>query len=180
MKHHMDRTVYVLLGNLLRYPKGALSAQAAAAEASLETACPEARRALLRFRDAIAPLDTDALEECYTRTFDVTPLCVPYLSVYLFGEDSFKRSELMMGLMSAYERAGWKLHGELPDHVAIVLQFAPHFDPGEWEELVEWCLLGPAARMAAHLEKKENPYGHLLRAVHCVLQQACLKEASHA
>jgi len=175
-----DRTIYVLFGNLLRQPGADFAAQTATLEASLPEAFEEARAALGRFRAAITPLGRDALEELHARTFDIMPMCVPYLSVHLFGEESFKRSELMLGLLDAYARSGWKLQGELPDHVGVVLQFAPQFPPEEWEELVEWCLTGPVGRMAGILEKKDNPYGHLFRAVHSVLQRTCGKEAIHA
>lgn len=160
----------VALGRLLAFPRpAAFAADLAAAEAGLAEPMPAAAAALAAFRAAVGGLGNDGLEDLYSRTFDLAPRCVPYLSVHLFGAESFKRARLMTGLDEAYRRAGFDRGGELPDHLGVVLRFADAFGAEDWEELLALCLGRPLARMRADLAAADNPYRHLLDAVRLVL-----------
>ena len=124
-----------------------------------------------RFACAFSALSQDEREELYTATFDVTPACVPYVSIHLFGEENFKRGEFMAALNARYVAAGFDTRGELPDHIAVLLRFLAETDEVERRELVEFCLLGPLAKMIAAL-MGENPYRGLLEAAHEILRAA--------
>ena len=105
------------------------------------------------------------IEEQYTRAFDIAPIAVPYLSVYLFGAENPQRGAFMAGLMEAYEKAGHACGGELPDHIAVLLRYAPKAPPGEWEELCEHCLPTPLRLMRIALEEAKSPYAQLADAL---------------
>ena len=94
----------------------------------------------------------------------MTPQCGLYLSVYLFGEENFKRSELMTGLKSVYEKQGPFEMTELPDHLAVVLKQNALFSEEEWGELVLMGLTGAIPKIIELLEKNDNPYVFLLKA----------------
>jgi len=119
---------------------------------------------LAAFRDHMIALNQDEREELYTATFDVTPRCVPYVSIHLFGEENFKRGEFMAALHSRYELLGFDTGGELPDHLSILLRYASALAEPERRELVEYCLLGPLGKMIESLAGG-HPYGFLLQAV---------------
>lgn len=163
------------LGALLAYPRQErFAADLAHAEgALLEAGRTGAARELEAFERAAAVRTFEELQDLYTRTFDLAPRCPPYLSIHLFGQESFDRSRLMTGLEATYERAGidraGEWGGELPDHVAVVLSSAHAFDDDEWDELVELGLARPLALMHGILRAKSNPYRHLLEAVRRVL-----------
>jgi len=123
------------------------------------------------FARAFAALSQDEREELYTATFDVTPTCVPYVSIHLFGEEHFKRGEFMAALSARYAKAGFETRGELPDHLSALLRFLAQTDEAERRELVRFCLLGPLNKMIAALAE-ENPYRALLEAVREVLTAA--------
>jgi nitrate reductase delta subunit len=123
-------------------------------------ACPE----LDAFGEALAALSPDAREELHAATFDVTPSCVPYLGIHLFGEENFKRGEFMAALLARYAETGFAPGGELPDHLATVLRFFAGAGEAERRELAEYCLLAPVETMARGLSP-ENPYRSLLGAV---------------
>lgn len=123
------------------------------------------------FARAFAALSQDEREELYTATFDVTPACVPYVSIHLFGEESFKRGEFMAALSARYAAAGFETRGELPDHLSVLLRFLAQTDEAEQRELVQFCLLGPLGKMIAALSD-ENPYRALLGTVREVLASA--------
>lgn len=116
-------------------------------------------------------LSSDEREELYTATFDVTPACVAYVSIHLFGEENFKRGEFMAGLNARYAQAGFPTHGELPDHLCLLLRFAAETSEAERRELTEFCLLGPLGKMITALSE-DNPYRALLETVRGVLRAA--------
>ena len=131
---------------------------------------PRAARQLDRFLDRARSLGPERLQEVHGRTFELSPSCVPYLSVHLFGDGSFRRARLMAGLAESYHRAGFDRGGELPDHLGLVLRFAPHMDGDEWRELVRFCLVPALPSIAAGLEGTDNPYRHVLEAVRLLLE----------
>lgn len=159
-----------LLGPLLAYPRPeSFRSDLAEARAGLaadgSSAATGALEALRAFAAEVEDLSVTALQELYGRNFDLSPRCVPYLSVHLFGQESFERAKLMTGLDSVYRRAGIDRGGELPDHVALVLTHAEAFGDEDWAELVEHCLARPLALMLGALDDAGDPYRHLLRAV---------------
>jgi nitrate reductase delta subunit len=119
---------------------------------------------LLAFCNAVSRLTADEREELYTATFDVTPRCVPYVSIHLFGEENFKRGEFMAALHNQYEQVGFVTGGELPDHLAILLRYAATLSEPARRELVEFCLLGPVGKIMDSLPD-EHPYRYLLETV---------------
>lgn len=104
---------------------------------------------------------SDERQELYTATFDVTPVCVPYVSIHLFGEENFKRGEFMAALHARYAQAGFDPRGELADHIAVLLRFAAQVDDAERRELAEFCLIRPLEKMIAALPET-NPYRQAL------------------
>lgn len=177
----MSRKAVAALGVLLAYPRRErFAADLARAEGRLlEAGAAEAAEALEAFERAAVRRSFDELEELYTRTFDLTPSCAPFLSVHLFGQESFRRARLMTGLEEVYRKAGFDRGTELPDHVAVVLQAAESFPEAEWAELVERVLARPLARMKGALDAK-NPYRYLVEAVRRVLGVAEVPEEAPA
>lgn len=65
-----------------------------------------------------------ALAAEYVATFDHRKLGSLYLTYYAYG-DTRKRGMALLRFTHAYRAAGLELgHGELPDHLAVVLEFA--------------------------------------------------------
>ncbi len=119
---------------------------------------------LAEFQQALSELDQDQREELYTATFDVMPRCVPYVSIHLFGEENFKRGEFMAALNSQYELQQFDTEGELPDHLAVILGYAASLNEPARRELVEFCLLGPLAKIHSALPD-DHPYRFALVAL---------------
>ncbi len=111
-------------------------------------------------------------QEHYVQTFDVMPQCSLYLSIHLFGEESFNRAELMAGLKGVYERHHAFEMTELPDHLGVVLKQNALFEDDEWAELVSMCLLPAIPKMIGELEKRGNSYALILKAVQALLEEA--------
>jgi nitrate reductase delta subunit len=116
-----------------------------------------------RFLDEVHAIDPAELQMLYTATFDLAPVCSPYLGVHLFGDEGRERARLMIGLRTAYGDRGDGGAGELPDHVAEVLRFARVFGDDEWSELVGLVMIPALTRMHTLLPAS-NPYRHLVAA----------------
>jgi nitrate reductase assembly molybdenum cofactor insertion protein NarJ len=171
------RRAAAALGALFAFPRRRrFAADLARAEGRLlEAGAGEAAASLEAFERAAVRRSFDELEDLYTRTFDLSPSCPPFLSVHLFGQESFRRARLMTGLEETYGKAGFDRGSELPDHVAVVLQAALAFSGEEWQELVDRVLAPSLARMKGALDRK-NPYRHLLEAARLALGVAEVAE----
>lgn len=157
-----------LLGGLAEYPKSGFCSVVAQAKPIVTG---EAESRFEDFASTITQLSQDAREELYTGTFDVTPACVPYVSIHLFGEENFKRGEFMAALNARFAATKFSPNGDLPDHFANLLRYAAAVDDAERQELVHFCLLGPLAKMARGLHQ-ENPYRALLDVILMTLAAA--------
>jgi nitrate reductase molybdenum cofactor assembly chaperone NarJ/NarW len=155
------RRACAAIAELLSYPRGDVAA--AARLAAEHAAGTPAAEAIARFGAAAAALHPTALEELYTRTFDLAPACAPYLGVQLLGDDDPARGPFLARLVEVYAADGHHVREELPDHVAEVLAFLAVAPPGPGrDDLVVDALLPALDRMLARLDG--NPYRELLDA----------------
>ncbi|MHB9025119.1 MAG: nitrate reductase molybdenum cofactor assembly chaperone [Armatimonadota bacterium] len=175
-----DIQIYRALGTLFDYPTDEYPAHILACREQLRSLHPAAARALEAFQQQMARLEPGEREELYTGTFDLAPVCVPYVSVHLFGAENYRRGELMARLNEEYASREFTCGPELPDHLGVLLRFLPSLSREEQRELIHYCLREPVQTMIGLLAKSANPYRHLLRAVQLALEAAASKEDSHA
>jgi nitrate reductase delta subunit len=84
---------------------------------------------LRRVCDHLAAGTSTSLAADYVATFDLKRRCCPYLTYYVYG-DTRQRGMALLAFKHAYRRAGLELtDDELPDHVAVLLEFAAAGDP---------------------------------------------------
>lgn len=157
------------IGALLEYPGESFQERYDEAMEAVRALDCDAKAALASFQAELSGLSTEHAQELYTRSFDLSPVCAPYASVHLFGAESFKRAELMAGLIAAYERAGFDRGTELPDHIALLLRSAPGFDADEWEDLSALVLSPALEKMGGALDGAKSPWRHVVRAARIVL-----------
>ncbi|HVZ24007.1 MAG TPA: molecular chaperone TorD family protein [Vicinamibacterales bacterium] len=169
-----------LFGRLLEEPGDDRRTVASAVQEMLREDAPSAADLVGRFASAIDTQSLDALRELYASTFDLSPVCVPYASVHLFGDESFKRAGLMGALAEAYRDAGFEPGHELPDHVATMFRFLPKMTPEEQQDLAHFVLRPSIDRMAQALFGSRNPYRHVLDALRGLLAASVQVEAIHA
>lgn len=150
-----------LLGELLTYPTREFASPQLARELSKHGG---ASVDLQRFAEEAEALQRAELEELYSRTFDLAPMVAPYLSVHLWGDESFQRAQLMTGLRAAYARVGVDSGGELPDHVGVVLTLGTQLPEDEWRDLATFAVLPAVRLMRDALLECRTPYRHLVAA----------------
>ena len=155
------------LARLLGYPDAALRAalgelrDALHAERALSVETLTALDALLDWIGGQPPLQVEA---AYVDTFDRGRATALHLFEHVHG-DSRDRGPAMIDLMRTYEAAGMYLaDGELPDHLAVLLEFASTQPPQQAREFI-----GETAHILqsihAALRTRDSPYAAALAAV---------------
>lgn len=158
-------TVYELLARLIDYPTPALPEQARECAAALKAQRSTAAPHMISFHRFVEQAAPGRLEELYAATFDLKPVCYPYIGYQLFG-DTYKRGEFLAQLNARYHEVGCMAQHELPDHLSMILRYLTL----TWDaDLVKEGVVPSLVRMIEQLE--ENPYCDLLRAILTVLQE---------
>jgi nitrate reductase delta subunit len=91
---------------------------------------------LLGFLDHADRTPPAQLAADYVATFDQRKKCCLYLTYYAHG-DTRKRGMALLALKQRYAAAGLALRDdELPDHLAVALEYAATVDPPDGRELL--------------------------------------------
>ncbi|TDC68566.1 nitrate reductase molybdenum cofactor assembly chaperone [Actinomadura sp. GC306] len=123
---------------------------------------------LAAFLDHLDATPLRQLESDYVETFDHRKRCCLYLSYYAYG-DTRKRGMALLRFKQAYEAAGLVLdEGELPDHLAVVLEFAATGDVAAGRRLLLEHRAGLELLRLA-LTGSRSPWGTVLDAVSATL-----------
>lgn len=149
---------------LLDYPDAELFGQLPLLRAAVAPLPVEFAGPLGRFLDHVETMALDRQQADYVETFDLRRRCSLYLTYYAYG-DTRKRGMALLQFKHLYTRAGLTLtDGELPDHLAVVLEFTATGDPVRGERLLHEHRAGlELIRLA--LEERRSPYAHVLQAV---------------
>jgi nitrate reductase molybdenum cofactor assembly chaperone len=121
---------------LLGYPDDELLERRPLLRRAAEALPPPAGTPLGRFLDHLDATPPQDLAADYVATFDHRKRCCLYLTYYAYG-DTRKRGMALLRFKQAYQAAGLVLdEGELPDHLAVVLEFAATGDLAEGRRLL--------------------------------------------
>jgi nitrate reductase delta subunit len=153
---------------LLSYPDERLLEYARLLRAAVANVPDRQSTPLARFLDHVEATPVLELAAHYVRTFDHQRRCCLYLTYYAHG-DTRKRGMALLAFKSAYRAAGLELDAdELPDHLAVVLEFAAMTDPPVGRQLLLDHRAGIELLRLA-LEAASSPYADVLRAVTATL-----------
>lgn len=152
---------------LLDYPDEQFEQRLALAGRVAATLPEPVARPLLRFTAHAGQTTPADLAAAYVATFDHRKRCCPYLTYYAHG-DTRKRGIGLLRLKQAYAAAGWRLgEDELPDHLAVVLEFAAA-DPAAGHGLLTGHRAGLELLRLA-LTDDGSPWAHVLDSVSATL-----------
>ncbi len=165
---------YKLLSKLLQYPNDLVEIRIAAEELyklikDIESEeIEEAKKEFEKFIEFLKKSNIEEIEEEYVRSFDLFPLCPPYVFHHVCGE-SYRRSEYLVKLVEIYREHGFEpektLRKELPDHIAMITSFLGVLE--DRRNFLEFIIKG-LNKMADTVKKKETPYKALILLTHAL------------
>ena len=157
---------------LLSYPDAAVQTTAAACQKLLQQHFPEVAPQLQSFITALAETDQARIEEIFTSTFDLQPLCHPFVGYQLCGE-SQQRTMFLMKLQEIYRQHDYSAGSELPDHISEMLRFIGRIDDQVCrDELIIDGLLPALEKIIAAIENDDHPYKGLLKTLQSFLTES--------
>ncbi|OFE15956.1 nitrate reductase molybdenum cofactor assembly chaperone [Humibacillus sp. DSM 29435] len=122
-------------------------------------------RMMLPLLEHLASRPLDELQRSFVDTFDLSRKHALYLSYWTDG-DTRRRGEVLGRFKSAYRASGFLVdtHGELPDYLPMVLEFAACADPVAGAALLqEYRASLELLRIA--LDEARSPYAAVVTAV---------------
>lgn len=173
MKAHIFNKVdncLLHLSTLLDYPDANFLKALAQVKEEVSLRYPDTAPALRSFESLCAKFSPCKLEEIFTRTFDLAAICSPYITGYIYGNESYDRGTLMAQLSEKLEEYGIEREGELPDHLKLLLRLGAYSNEEELKELCTFCLLEPVKAMKGSLPDT-NPYFHLIGAIQILVER---------
>jgi nitrate reductase delta subunit len=170
--------VFAAVSLLLGYPDERLRAEGSILEDLAAALEAPAGAHLSRFIEHLRGTSPDALEVEYVNTFDLSRRCCLYLTYYAFG-DTRRRGIALLSFTDTYRRAGFEPpKGELPDHLAVVCNFAA-VEPEAGCELIVQHRAGLEA-LALALQDARSPYLEVVDALRAVLPAPAERELARS
>ena len=161
--------LYNSLANLLDYPtedtevQVAVCALAAQNDANLLSS-------IRNFRATTKSLPLTDLQELYTRTFDLNPVCALEIGYHLFGEN-YKRGEFLANLHETEAPFNLGQEHQLPDYLPVLLRLLTKLNDEELRQsLISECMLPALTKMLKAFGEVENPYRHLIEMTNAALR----------
>jgi nitrate reductase delta subunit len=155
---------------LLTYPDEALIERLPEIAGAVEVLPPATRDPLERFLNHVSGTPLLDLQRHYVAVFDLRKKACLFLTYWTDGETR-NRGMALVRFKQAYTDAGFAApERELPDHLAVVLEFAAVGDRGTGDALLAEHS-GPIGLLREAVVAAESPYVHVLDAVVATLPE---------
>jgi nitrate reductase molybdenum cofactor assembly chaperone NarJ/NarW len=158
--------------DLLSYPTETVRETTIACQGLLRPLRPEAAAQLQSFAEFLLTTEGARIEEIFTSTFDLQPICHPYVGYQLCGE-SQQRGMFLMKLNVIYREHGYDPGRELPDHFSELLRFIGSSDDRNCcQILIDDGLLPAVEKIISGIENDDHPYKWLLKSLRSFLTES--------
>jgi nitrate reductase delta subunit len=153
------------LAPLLLYPTDGLEPRVAECRQLLEAREPELFQLVAASLSFLAEKPRFELEELYTQTFDLNPVCTLEVGWHLYGEQ-YERGRFLVRAREMLSAVGQDEGGELPDFLPTLLSALARMGETEAVDLAAYVLPAVGKMCEALADKqKSHPYLGVLRAV---------------
>lgn len=157
--------LYEILASSLEYPGQDWNTRLERCKQWLTIQEPEVAVQFIRFRRNVKELSIEKLQELYTQTFDLNPVCTLDIGYHLFGEN-YKRGELLAKLRETEAPYELGQANQLPDYLPVLLRLLAKLEDEELRQALIGELLIPAlGKMLEALSQTENPYRDLIEVI---------------
>ena len=161
---HTEIRVLERIGLLLAYPRGDYGDRLELCRTALPLGNVEADALVGSFVRQIQSLPLEKVQELYTHTFELNPVCALEVGWQLHGEE-YGRGEFLVAMRKQLRRHGIPESRELPDHLSNVLSLLDRMEPEEARNLTEAFLLPALNKMLTGFPDQNNPYRNVLLAI---------------
>ena len=160
-----DRVVWQAASLVLGYPDDEVVDRAELVRAALADAAPQRSADFASLWDFWATTAPATVQNHYVEIFDLSRRHTLYLSYYTDG-DTRRRGESLMTIKQRYRRSGFLVdtHGELPDYLPLILEYAARVDPRDGAELLQ-DFRRSLELLRLALVDKATPYAGVVAAV---------------
>lgn len=163
------KAIYRTLADLLDYPVTDWKLRCDECTASLDAENQSLVSNFALFASETERLSLSELQELYTRTFDLSPVCALEIGYHLFGEN-YKRGVFLANLRETEAPFDLGQEHQLPDYLPVLLRLLTKLDEEELRgALIVDCMIPALEKMLKTLGEGENPYRHLIELVRLVL-----------
>src|SRR5512142_1422142 len=153
--------IHEALAALLTYPDADYPLHIEDALCAAPAACTSPLKA---FAAAVLPLTPEQMQELFTITFDLNPVCSLEMGWHLFGEN-YDRGLLLVRMRQELRRYGVAESSELPDHLTHALRLLGRMEADRAEDFAAACVLPALEKMLAAMRGKGSAYEAVLEAV---------------
>lgn len=156
------------LSDLLIYPEtGLTDCLARCVTLATENKSP-ALASLEMFADHVAKSDVDALQELYTRTFEINPVTALEVGWHLYGE-RYERGDFLTKMRRLLRQLDLEESTELPDHLTQALKALGRLDDEHAPAFAQNFLVPAIEKMMEGFNGKDSPYQNVIKSIHCEL-----------
>lgn len=156
-----DGNMYIALSALFSYPGSDCYQHAHKCGQALRTAPAGAYSEFQKFLAGVSGLSKEELQELFTRTFDLNPMCTLEIGWQLYGED-YQRGEFLVKMRQHLREYGIPESGELPDHLSHALALLARLENAEAVEFACGYVLPAIDKMLSQWKESRNAYAALL------------------
>jgi nitrate reductase delta subunit len=134
----------------------------------LRAEAPAAAEWLDRIAEDTSKMTTSELQELYTQSFDLNPVCSLEVGWQLYGEN-YSRGEFLVEMRQTLRRLRVEETTELPDHLTHVLAAFGRMEEDEANRFGAEFLQPALEKMLQGLDGKSVPYVAVLEAIKSVV-----------
>ncbi len=156
--------LYDQVGRLFAYPVAGYTADLEGCAASLGDGHEQAAAELRPLLDHIGPMSLEQIQELYTCTFDINPVCTLEVGWHIYGED-YARGAFLVKMREMLRRHNLPESTELPDHLTHVLSVLGRLHGEEADDLAARYVLPSLEKMLTSVKDSEAPYMAVLKTV---------------
>ncbi len=169
---------FTRLSELIKYPTVELQQQLASYREYLSLTAQDAAEAVTQFTAYAKETTLADMQELYTRTFEINPVCALEVGWQLFGE-RYERGTLIVKMRQTLRELGLTESTELPDHLTHVLQVLDRLCAEEASEFAGLFVVPAMEKMIAGFKDKHGVYHDLLKGILCEVKERCRQGANH-
>lgn len=149
------------LAELFAYPSWEFSEKVALCRSLADQRSPGRGDAILPLEEKSRGMTRGEVEEMFTRTFEINPVCALEIGWHVYGED-YARGALLVRLREELRTHGIEEIKELPDHLTHVLPLLGRLDDSLATDMGGRYVLPALRKMIEAVKDSDCPYTELL------------------